>query len=455
MSTPIPRVPAPEAAVERFRSLLRLPTVSRDDESLIEWEHFDAFIALIAELYPEVHRTLSLEKIDGYSLLFRWPGAVAENPTVLMGHYDVVSVNTGAEDIPWTHPPFAAEITGEGEERVLWGRGTLDDKGAVVAILEAVEAEILAGHTPERDLYLSFGHNEETFGSGAAHVVDVLASRGITPGLVLDEGGAVVAGPLPGMTRQVAVVGTTEKGIATIVLSVKQEGGHASTPPRVPATARLAAAITAVNSRPFPGRMAAPAVELLRTLGPHSAAPLPFIARHIDRLKPVITRILPRLGAETAALVRTTTVVTQLSGASAANALPERATATLNVRIAVGSSVAGTVRYLRRVIGDPLVDIEVREASEPSPVSPSSGPAWERITAALGVAVPDALVTPYVMLAASDARHFARISKYVYRATPFRMTLEERAGLHAVNERIRVHTWLEGIAFYRSLVHSS
>ncbi|WP_030142966.1 M20/M25/M40 family metallo-hydrolase [Mycetocola saprophilus] len=444
-----------DASLDRFRALLRIPTVGRLDETLIDWDAFDTFLTTLEELYPRVFGTLEREKIGGYSLLLRWPGASPENPTVLMGHYDVVSVNVGENEPEWTHPPFAAEITGTGEDRVLWGRGTLDDKGAVVAILEAVEHAIESGFTPAHDLYLSFGHNEETTGAGARATVELLESRGVVPGLVIDEGGAVIEDVLPGLRGPAALVGTTEKGLATITLSVAQVGGHASTPPPFPATARLARAITRVNRSPFPGRLSRPAKDLLRTLGPRSAAPLPWVAKNVDLLAPLLAKVLPRLGAETAALVRTTTVTTQLSGASAANALPERATATLNVRVAVGSSVAATVRRLNRIINDPEVELRVAEFHDPSPVSPSSGPGWERIVSAFAVAAPDATVSPYVMLGASDSRYYARISPNVYRTTPFRMSADERAGLHAVNERIRVSTWLEGIEFYRSLVLSA
>ena len=65
---------------------------------------------------------------------------------------------------------------------------------------------------------------------------------------------------------------------------------------------------------------------------------------------------------------------------------------------------------------------------------------------------PGTIVTPYVMLGASDSRHFTRISDHVYRFSPFEMSKDERGTLHAMNERIRVSTFLRGIEFYRSLI---
>lgn len=455
-----------DASLERFRSLLRFATISHPDESENDWAEFEGFAAALPGLYPAAHAVLELETVRGHSLLYRWPGTGGGSagstqagstqagstlaPAVLMAHYDVVP----ASDEGWVHPPFAAEVVGTGTDRELWGRGTLDDKGALVAILEAVERLARAGFTPERDVYLSFGHNEETAGDAAAAVAALLESRGIRPSLVLDEGGAVVEGVFPGIAAPVAVVGVAERGITTLVLSVEQEGGHASTPPASTATARLARAIVRLDKRPFPARFSTPTIAMVRTLGAHATGIVGIAFRSVRLTRPLLTRVFTRLSRETNAMVRTTLAVTQLSGSAAANVLPERATATLNIRIAVGSSLAATIAHVRAAIDDPLVAIAEVESSEPSPVSPSTGAAWDTVAASIVSTYPDAIVTPYIQLQASDSRRFTGISDHVYRFTPFEMSADERATLHAVNERIRVATWLRGIEFYATLVRA-
>jgi len=438
-----------DAAIDRFRTLLRIPTMSRNAVEQTDWEAFDTFIATLPELYPHLHAALEREQ-HGHSLLYRWRGAGDGAPTVLMAHYDVVP----ATDDGWEHPPFGAELTGTGDARVLWSRGTLDDKGALVAILEAVDALVAAGHTPAADVYLSFGHDEETVGSGAKTIVAALAERGVRPALVLDEGGAVVEGIFPGVAKPIAVVGVSEKGITSVRLTVEQNGGHASTPPKLTATVRLARAITRLNAKPFPAGLSETNLQMVETLGAHATGPLRAVFTRARRLKPALVAVLGRVSDETRAIVRTTTAVTQLSGSLAANALPETAEAVVNVRIAVGSSVAETMTHLRRAIRDPLVRIEAIDPSEPSPVSPTTGPEWDAIAGSISAVHPDAVVTPYIMLGASDSRHFTTISDAVYRFTPFEMSGEERATLHARNERIHVATWLRGIRFYETLLRT-
>ncbi|TXN31453.1 M20/M25/M40 family metallo-hydrolase [Lacisediminihabitans profunda] len=435
-------------ALANLRSLVRIPTVSGQDPADTDWAPFRALVALLPSLYPATHRRLSLEIVAEHSLLYRWKGSTDGPPTVLMAHYDVVP----ATDEGWEHPPFSADVTGEGDDRVVWGRGTLDDKGALVAVLEGVEASVLAGHTPRCDVYLSFGHDEETVGSGARAIVDLLQSRGIRAGLVIDEGGAIVEDVFPGVSGPIAVVGVSEKGILSVTLTVEQGGGHASTPPRFSATARLARAIVRLNRRPFRAGFSAPTLEMIGTLGAHARGPLRFAFTNLWLTRPVLLAVFARLSDETNALIRTTQAVTMLRGSQAANALAERAVATVNIRVAIDSSVADAVAHVRRAIRDPRVVIAVQHPHEPSPVSPTSGPGWELVRRTIGESFPGTIVTPYVMMAASDSRHFTRISDCVYRFSPFEMSTAERGTLHARNERLRVSTLLRGVDFYTRLI---
>lgn len=437
-----------QRAIANLQALIRIPTISRLDESETDWAPFFAFREELAQRYPATHATLDLELVDEHSLLFRWKGLESSHPTVLMAHYDVVA----ATDEGWEHPPFAAELTGAGEEQLLWGRGTLDDKGSLVSILEAVETHVVMGFQPSHDVYLSFGHDEETAGTGAPSIVDLLESKGIRPALVLDEGGAVVEGIFPGVTRPIAVVGVSEKGILSLRLTVEQHGGHASTPPRNAATVRLARALVRLDRAPFRKSFVATNLEMIRTLGAHAKQPLKWVFTNLWLTRMPLLALFARLGDETNAMVRTTQVVTQLSGAQAANAIPEKAEAIVNIRVAIDSSVSEAVEHVRRAIRDDLVSIETLHPSEPSPVSPTTGPAWELVKGTIEQTFPGTIVTPYVMLGASDSRHFTRISDHVYRFSPFEMSTEERGTLHAKNERMRVATFLRGVAFYTRLV---
>ncbi|MDQ1127816.1 carboxypeptidase PM20D1 [Microbacterium sp. SORGH_AS 505] len=442
-----------DSSLGRFRELLQIPTVSLDPgDADADGTHFLRFHDALVRLYPALHAVLEREAVAGYSLLYRWRGRDAASPLVLMAHIDVVPVVASE----WSHEPFGAELVGSGDTAEIHARGAVDDKGSLVAILEAVESLVAEGVVPERDVYLAFGHNEEVAGDGAQAIVEVLRQRGVRPSLVLDEGGAVVEGALPGVTVPTAVIGVAERGVMTVHLTARELGGHASTPPRDPATARLARAVLRLHRRPFPTRLVPPVRAMFETVAPYTSGPLRRVFASIGVTGRLLVKVFPRLGPELNALVRTTAVVTELSGAAGANVLATAARASVNVRLLPGDTATSAEARIRRVVGDPLVEVDVVSASDPSPVSPWSGPAWDRLAAATRSALgEEVLPTPYIQLGASDSRWFTEISGHVYRFTPFHLTRGEREALHSHDERIRVGSWLRGIEFYRDLLRAS
>ena len=426
--------------------MIQLPTVSAElDRRGVE--PFDDFVALMADEYPMIHAHLALERHTEFGLLFHWSGrrTASDGPLVLMAHYDVVPVD---ESDDWTYPPFEGRIA----DGSVYGRGALDDKGPLIVILEAVENLLESGFVPARDVYLSFGGNEETYGSAAQAISDSFKTKGIVPWLVLDEGGAVVDSPLAFVPGRAAMVGVGEKGVVTLRLTARGEGGHASAPPPLTAVRRIARALDRLDGRTFRPRTPKAISRMLSQF----AAQTPGPARHLLRLlaaAPALTaRVFAGLGGEPAALVRTTVAATMQSGGTAANVLPSQASATLNLRVALGETVTGTVRRVRRRIRDPLVSIEVVDSSEPSPESPTDNAQFALIANALTTSHPGVAAVPYVMMAATDSRHFHRFSPAVYRFAPLDMSNAQRASIHGVDESVEIAALERGERFHRALL---
>jgi carboxypeptidase PM20D1 len=433
-----------DGAAARLAELVRIPTVSTPASEDRDTSAFAAFRERLTQLYPQTHRVLEREVLGGGALLYRWRSGNDAPPMVLMAHYDVVPV-TGQD---WTRDPFSGLI----EDGYVHGRGAIDDKGALVAILEAVESLVAVGVTPARDVYLSFGDDEEVFGVGARLAVETLGERGIRPWAVLDEGGAVVTGVFPGVPGPVAVVGLAEKGLLDVELVTRDPGGHASAPVRGGAPARLARAILRIEDHPFPARLHDVVLAMIDALGRHAPGPYRALFAHAAELRPALAALLSRASREANALVRTTVAVTRLEGSNARNVLATRAMAHLNIRIALGETVQSTVDRLRRVVDDPEVELRVVSGNDPSPVSRADNQAFALIGDAARSVYPDAAVAPYVMVQASDARHFSQICDSVYRFMPFDLSKAELAALHAADERISVAALHRGAGFYRYLI---
>jgi carboxypeptidase PM20D1 len=431
-----------DGAVAKLQALVRIPTISHRDLALVDTEAFDRLLAELERQFPLLRQRLELTRIPTHALLFRWPGASSERPVVLMAHLDVVPVEG-----PWRHPPFSGVIAGDS----IWGRGTLDDKGCVAAICEAVETLLENGCVPAQDVWLSFGCDEEVSGSAAMLAVDELERRGVRPWFVLDEGGAVAGEAFPGVAAPVGVIGVTEKGVTSVELRVEGRGGHASTPARKGPTAQLARAITRIDRSPMSATIPEPTVELLRRLAPHAPLVLRTALANAGRLGPVLTRALIAAGPESAAMTRTTFAVTTLSGSPALNVVAASAKAGVNIRVMVGDTVAGVLEHLRKVVADDRVHIDVLERGEPSPISPRDD-AFGLLESTIGELFPDAIPAPYVVMACTDSRFFTRICERVYRFAPFRMTKAQRASIHSYDENLGVDAFLDGIRWYRRLI---
>jgi carboxypeptidase PM20D1 len=427
---------------ERLAALIRIPTVS--DAAVRDESTFTAFRERLAELYPVVHERLEREIVGGGALHLVWRGGGGDaRPIVLMAHHDVVPIG----DQRWQRDPFSGEIV----DGVLHGRGALDDKGPLVAILEAIEGLLSEGFVPAGDVHVVSGHDEEVRGSGARAVAARLRADGVRPALVLDEGGAVVEGVIPGVRGRLAMIGLTERGLADVRLTARSSGGHAAIPPRRQATVRLATALIRLERHPFPARSNPAIVAMAAALGPRLPAPVAAVLRS-RASAPAVAQLLAAIGGVSGALVRTTVAVTRLRAGEAANVLAAEATADLNIRIAPGGSVQGVLDRLRRVVNDPSIEIELLAGDEPSPLSRADGPVWDRVATAVSAAYPDALPVPYVMVQASDARHFGDLGAEVYRFMPFAITAEELAAIHGADERVQVAALDAAVAFHRDLL---
>lgn len=436
-----PTSPAVTAELaERLARLVSVPTVSlptgRDDAA------FAQFRTLLFQMYPLTHQHLEHEQVGDGCLLFRWPGRGGPS-TLLMAHYDVVPVT----EKEWTRPPFGGEI----DQGVIYGRGCLDDKGPLLVILEAVESLLAQGITPDGDVYLSFGDDEEIGGTHATVVADLLDSRGVRPDLIVDEGGAIISGMVPAVSGKLAMIGVAEKGIANLRLTARSQAGHASAPQKNGAAVQLAHAIVRLDRNPFPVRSNPVVVEMVKTMAPRMPKWLaPIVSARIS--ESLLPRILARLGGSVAALARTTVAVTTLTGSPAANVLANEATATVNVRIAPGETVAATRAHLEKLLRGSDVSIDVESGTDPVPSSPTTGPSFERIKAALARSHPDALPVPYVMVQSSDSRHFAKISRNIYRFMPFAISASQLRAIHGADESLHVSALGPGVEFFRNLI---
>jgi carboxypeptidase PM20D1 len=439
-----------EGAAERLAGAIRIRTISPDDPAAFDGESFRTLHAYLAATFPLVHQQLGRETVNTHSLLYTWPGSDPSLPALmLVGHMDVVPVDRADGD-QWQQAPFGGRIV----DGFIWGRGAIDNKSTVVGALEAIEMLLRERFRPVRTVYLAFGHDEEVGGTaGARQIAALLESRGVVLETVVDEGGVIGDGVLPGISTPVALVGVAEKGFLTIELATRVGGGHSSLPPRQSAIGIVGAAVARLEARQMPARLEGPTRQLFERLGPRFSSARRAMFANLWLTAPLVLRHLER-SPTTNAMVRTTTAPTVFQAGTKDNVLANQARAVINFRILPGDSVATVLDHVRQVVADERVEVAVagRFSAEPSTVSSTDSESFRQLERTIRSVVPEAVVAPYLVVVATDARHYAGLSRNVFRFLPLRLTSRDLGRIHGIDERIGAGEYDAAIRFYRQLV---
>jgi carboxypeptidase PM20D1 len=448
--TRAPDVAIASGAAERLAGAVRIPTISHADSAAFDAGAFSALHEYLKQQFPRVHAELQRDTVATHSLLYTWRGSDPSlKPILLMAHQDVVPVEPGTE-AQWEQPPFAGTIA----DGFVWGRGAIDNKSAVVGILEAVEMLLAEGYRPQRTVLLAFGHDEEIGGiRGARAIADVLAQRATQIELVLDEGGVVGDGVMPGLPAPTALVGVAEKGFVSLELIARAEGGHSSLPPRQSAIGILSAAIARVEENQMPARIHGATQQLFEAIAPHAPGAQRAIFSNLWLTRPLVVRKL-QANPTTNAMVRTTTAVTIFQGGTKENVLPRQARAIINFRILPGDSIADVVAHVRRVVDDPRVEVGIAPgfSAEPSAISRTDSKSYRTVARTVRSLAPDMIVAPYLVVVVTDARYFAGLTETVLRFLPVRLQPADLARMHGLNERLAIRDYEWAIRFYRQLI---
>ena len=437
-------------AVERFAESIRFRTISYEDPTKFDDAAFEGLIAHIEASFPLVHQQMEQSRVNKYSLVYKLQGSNASlKPALFMGHTDVVPVDEATRS-DWSHGPFSGDIAGD----IIWGRGALDDKVTVLALLEAMETLLERGLSPQRTIYFAFGHDEEIGGNnGAAVIAEDFARQGIEFEFVLDEGGAVTEGLMAGVSAPVAIIGIAEKGYANLRLTVKDAGGHSSQPPVNTAVGILSEAIVALENNQFPADLQF--IEgTFDKIGFYTEFATRMSMSNLWLFSPLVEKAM--LGKpNTAASVRTTTAATMVQGSSKSNILPTQAIGVVNYRLLPGDTVEKLKAHAIAAINNPRVNVEVYMANEASKVSSTDSYGYRLLEQTIRKLDDSILVAPYLVQGGTDAKHFTDLSNSIYRFMMVRFNAESLKRFHGINEQIPVEDYLQAIQLYAAMIEAA
>ncbi|MDA8607641.1 M20 family peptidase [Gammaproteobacteria bacterium] len=433
-------------AIENLAESIKFQTISYQEKEKFPQEEFNYFIEWAAKTYPEFHQALTLEKL-GHSLLFKWKGSdVTLSPILFEGHYDVVPIIPGTEDL-WDEMPFSGTIS----NNRIWGRGALDDKSGVIGLMEAATYLIKNNFQPTRTVYFGFGHDEEIGGGGAALITEKLREQGIQLHWSLGEGSFVNRGFFPGVDKLIAPINVAEKGIMNLLIVAKADGGHSSTPPSRTAVTLLAEALMKLEKEPLPGSLEGLSAVMFDEVSKH----MPFSYRFLFANRWLFGGIIESQMSSSPvinAMIRTTTAPTMLNGSIKSNVLPIEASALINFRLHPRDTIESVTDHVRRVVGSEDIEVRSLGGMEASGISSWNSPGFEIVAASLNKVYGDVISVPGLMIAASDTRHYSKIADNSFRFNPFSIVPEDMTGFHGTNESIDIDSFVAGIKTYVEII---
>lgn len=433
-------------AARHLAEAVRIPTISHQDPAENDAAQWEALHGWLQTTYPAAHAAMTREIVAGRTLIYTWPGSDPSlDPIVLMAHQDVVPVTEGTEK-DWKHPPFAGEIA----EGAVWGRGSIDDKGSLVALFEGVEALAASGFKPRRTVIIVSGHDEEAGGTGAQAAAAALKAKGVKAQFVLDEGMATVK-DFAMLGGQTAIVGIAEKGYATLRVTAPAAGGHSSAPPKETGVEVLAKAVLAITGDPDPMKFQGPGAEMVKALAPHSSLMTRVAVANAWLFGPVLVKQISASPAG-AATLHTTIAPTMLKGSPKENVLPQDATAWINYRIAPGQTTDDVMARATKAVSGLNVKLSWEgHANNPSPVSSTTSESW-KVIAALASEQGRTPLAPGLVTAGTDSRYMTPIAADIYRYQPLVATMQDFTMIHGTNEHMTLDNMARMTIFYARLI---
>lgn len=434
-----------EAYCQTLKKMVDCQTVYRRDGS--NDKEFQRFYQVIEESFPLISQRAQRLCFGTGCFVYVIAG---ENPTkniMLMSHHDVVEGGEG-----WQTDPFAATVQGDS----LYGRGTIDTKTPLFAQLQACEELLAEGYTfPGMNVYIGSSNNEEVCGDGMVLAVSYFQKQGIHFDVVLDEGGAITTGMIPGITGKSAMVAVHEKSrhMFRCTTSRNLQGHGGLNPSKDNAIVRMSQFIQAVEKARIYKSSFAPEVRAtFEKHAPYMAFPYKLLFGHFGIFGPLLKQIMSRI-PQASAMLSTSISFTSIFGGSHEDPQiqAKNVEATMFLRCVREEDLYQGLEKIKAIAKDYQVEIEELYRDYCTPTSFTEKP-YQILEEVLRENFPDVIVAPFLLTAGTDARRFTDVADNILRFAPIDLDKAQYASIHSANEHIKIANIGQCVLFYKDVV---
>ena len=410
-------------------------------------EEYRRFYSVIEESFPNIAQNARKLVFGSGCFVYVIEGKNAVKNIMLMSHHDVVD---GDEN--WTTDPFNSVV----KDGALWGRGTIDTKTPLFAQLQACEELLAEGFGFDGiNVYIGSSDNEEVCGEGMVLATKYFRENGIYFDVVLDEGGAITEGMIPGVKNKSAMVAVHEK--SRHLYLCRTEGvakGHGGlNPSDDSAVLRLTGFINEVTkAKIYKGAFYPEVKATFETHAPYMSFPLNVLFGNLALFSPLIKKIM--LGIpQTKAMLSTSISFTNLFAGTKEDPQikAKEAETTMFLRCIREDDLIQGLEKIKKIAKKYGVTIEEIERDYCKPSSFESRP-YKLLEQIMNENFPDVIVAPYLLTAGTDARRFGDVAESILRFAPIDLDKKQFASIHSADEHIKIKNIGECVCFYKDFV---
>ncbi|MBQ9167833.1 MAG: M20/M25/M40 family metallo-hydrolase [Oscillospiraceae bacterium] len=416
----------------------------KDGENAKEYQRF---YQVVADSFPNLHSKARRLTFGDGCFFYVIEGKNPRKNILLMSHHDVVDGGEG-----WDTDPFCAAV----KDGALWGRGTVDTKTPLFAELQAAEELISEGYDFEgMNFYIGSSHNEEVSGDGMVLAAEYFRQQGIRFDVILDEGGAITTGMIPGVTAKSAVVAVHEKGRHLYRCTIRESSqGHGGLNPTAGSpVATLSEFVTRISKSKIFKASFAPEVKATFTRhAPYMCFPLNLVFGNFSLFSPVIKKIMAKI-PQASAMISTGITFTSFQAGSEDNPQMKAKEAQVHMflRCVREEDMQQEMEEIRKIADEYGVEIQevLRDYCRPSSFEERPFRVLEQI---LHENFPDVIVAPFLLTAGTDARRFTDIADSILRFAPIDLNRQQFSSIHGKNENITIQNIGQCVLFYKDFI---
>ena len=433
--------------VSKLSKMINCKTVwTREGENAAE---FEKFYKVVEELFPNVASRAKKLTFGGGCFFYVIEGKNAKRNILLMSHHDVVDGGDGWESDPFT----ATERDG-----YLYGRGTIDTKTPLFAELMAAEELLAEGYDFDGiNLYIGSSNNEEVCGDGMVLATEYFAKNNVRFYTVLDEGGAITEGQIPGVKAKSAVVAVHEKSRhtykCTARIDPKGHGGFGgATDSAVERLSGFIGEVSKKRGKIYKGRFYPEVRATFEGHVPYMSFPMSFLFGNIGIFSPIIKKIMMSIPAASAMLSTGLSFTTLKAGNQDEPQMRAKvAETTMFLRCVREEDMYKGLVKINKIAKKYGVEIEEIERDYCQPTD-FEGEAFKTVEALVNENFPDVAVVPFLLTAGTDARRFTGIADNILRFAPIDLNKKQFATIHNAGEHIGIKNIGECVVFYRDFI---